>query len=120
MYRDDVWSRLNAPDFKYGSGGVHAQDMPTTSVLTEKFPGFLNHYSTTGVEEDKAELFANMIVDSTLVGKRVEKDIVLGKKIRHMKRSRADSCPEMNSEFWERAVSQPRTAELHLKEKEHR
>ena len=52
------WDALKPKDFKYGSGGKNAQDISTTSLLTEKYPGFLNHYSTTAVEEDKAEVLA--------------------------------------------------------------
>ena len=51
VYQDKRWKALNPEKFRYGSGGRTVQDLAKTSVLTDKYPGFLNHYSTTGVEE---------------------------------------------------------------------
>jgi hypothetical protein len=100
IYTDERWSSLNRPDFKYGTGGKFAQDQPDTGVLTEKFPGFLNHYSTTGVQEDKAEIFAYMIVEPTYIAKRTKTDPVLKAKVQRMRELLADFCPEMDEEFW--------------------
>lgn len=102
LYRDERWSSLNPSGFRYGSGGVNAQDLPYTSVLTDRFPGFLNHYSTTGVEEDKAEVFANLIVDHAYVGGRIRSDAVLRKKVKLLQQLLARFCPDMNSAFWEK------------------
>jgi hypothetical protein len=74
--------------------------MADTSVLTDKYPGFLNHYSTTGVEEDKAEVFANLIFDAAYVAERAKKDKVLATKIERMKELLTKFCPEMNQKFW--------------------
>jgi hypothetical protein len=71
--------------------------------LTDKFPGVLNHYSTTAVEEDKAEVFANLIVDSKYVANRAKKDRVLSAKVERMKELLVAFCPEMNDKFWEAA-----------------
>lgn len=103
VYQDERWASLNPAAFKYGSGGRAAQDLHETSVLTTKFPGFLNHYSTTGVEEDKAEVFANLIVDLQYVEDRTAKDPVLNAKVKRMKELLAKFCPEMNGKFWEKA-----------------
>jgi len=65
-------------------------------------PGFLNHYSTTGVEEDKAEMFANLIVDPAHVSRRTKKDRVLKVKAKRMKRLFVAFCPRMNAKFWKR------------------
>jgi hypothetical protein len=100
---DDRWCALNPPGFKYGSGGRNAQDIATTSVLTDKFPGFLNHYSTTAVEEDKAEVFANLIAEAAYVESRIKKDPVLRAKVTRMKELTASFCPEVNAAFWEKA-----------------
>ena len=100
VYEDATWVRLNPPGFNYGSGGSRAQDNSWTSVLTEKFPGFLNHYSTTGVEEDKAEIFANLMVDSDYVRRRISKDLVLRAKVEAMKALLLKLCPQMNEDFW--------------------
>ena len=102
VYQDKDWAALNAPGFKYGSGGSKAQDQPTTSLLTDKLPGFLNHYSTTGVEEDKAEIFANLMVDFEYVQLRAEQDPVLKAKVERMKALLAAFCPAMNDDLWKK------------------
>lgn len=109
VYKDDRWEALNPPDFKYGSGGKDAQDTQQTSLLTDKFPGFLNHYSTTASEEDKAEVFANLIVDSRYVENRAKKDRVLNAKLERMKELLITFCPEMNDTFWAKVTSVKRS-----------
>ncbi len=109
VYRDDSWSSLNAADFQYGTGGAAAQDRANTSILTTQFPGFLNHYSTTGVEEDKAEVFANLIVGLPAFEERASKDHVLNAKMERMKQLLTGFCPELNEMFWERVRSLKRT-----------
>lgn len=103
LYRDERWAALNPKEHRYGDGGRNSQNLATTSVLTDKIPGFLNHYSTTGVEEDKAEIFANLIVEPELVQKRAETDAVLKAKTAQMRDLLADFCPEMNEDFWKKA-----------------
>jgi hypothetical protein len=102
VYKDERWEALNPSKFKYGSGGKAAQDLRHTSVLTDKYPGFLNHYSTTAVEEDKAEVFANLIVDPKYVEGRVKKDRVLKAKVERMKELLVKFCPDVNDRFWEK------------------
>ena len=103
VYRDDRWSALNPPGFKYGSGGRNAQTVKGTASLSESQPGFLNHYSTTGVEEDKAEIFANLVVDPAYVAGRAARDRVLADKAARMKDLVRRFCPEANDAFWDRA-----------------
>lgn len=106
LYKDDAWATLNPAGFTYGTGGRNAQDLATTSVLTSQYPGFLNHYSTTGVEEDKAEIYANLIVEPIAVQKAVRKDPVLASKVQQMKALLVQFCPEMDDRFW-RKVEKP-------------
>jgi hypothetical protein len=105
LYEDKAWAALNPPGFKYGTGGKHAQKIASARELTDKFPGFLNYYATTGVEEDKAEAFANLIVDSAYVAERVRSDPVLGAKVQALKRSLAKFCPEVDESFWTKAAA---------------
>ena len=72
----------------------------TTGELTERFPGFLNHYSTTGVEDDKAEIFPHLFVSSKIVAMRIERDRVLADKPDQMRSLVQSFCPEMDREFW--------------------
>ena len=102
VYRDDQWAAMNAKEFRYGTGGRNAQDIATTSVLTDRFPGFLNHYSTTGVEEDKAEMFANLLVEYRYVMQRATRDAVVQQKVDAMKKLLAEFCVDLDAKFWER------------------
>ncbi|MEQ1893599.1 MAG: hypothetical protein ABL998_13730 [Planctomycetota bacterium] len=110
VYDDAGWAALNPAGFKYGDGGVSAQGMAETSVLTDKYPGFLNHYSTTGVEEDKAEVFCNMIVDPAHVEERAAKDPVIRAKVERMRKLLATFCPDVDEKFWERVRKKARPA----------
>jgi hypothetical protein len=101
VYEDNDWASLNPSDFAYGTGGRNAQDVADTNVLTDRYPGFLNHYSTTGVEEDKAEIFARLIIDPSMVQRRAESDPVLRAKIEKMESLVRKFSDEMNEEFWE-------------------
>jgi hypothetical protein len=101
VYEDKDWASLNPSDFAYGSGGRNAQNVADTNVLTDRYPGFLNHYSTTGVEEDKAEIFARLIVEPAMVKQRAESDPVLRAKIEKMESLVRKFSDEMDEEFWE-------------------
>jgi hypothetical protein len=102
LYADERWAKLNRDDFAYGTGGKNAQDFSDTSLLTDKYPGFLNHYSTTGVEEDKAELFANLIVEPEYVARQAAKDAVLQAKIECLKDELRSFCDDVDNDFWKR------------------
>ncbi len=99
LYRDEAWTRLNPPGFRYGSGGRNAQDDPTVSLPLET-PGFLNRYAMTGVEEDKAELFAHLMVEPGVVARRARGDSVLRAKVRRLKALLAAFCPAVDRGFW--------------------
>ncbi len=108
LYEDERWKELNPVDFKYGTGGAAALGIANTGELTDKFPGFLNHYSTTGVEEDKAEVFAHLIVSSHIVASRIESDPVLSEKVARIKALVHAFCSDMDESFWELGSNLPR------------
>lgn len=58
-FEDKNWSLLNTKDFKYGKGGHTEREFKTLDK--NKIKGFLNFYSTTAVEEDKAEIFSELL-----------------------------------------------------------
>jgi hypothetical protein len=103
--QDEPWTRLNPPGFRYGDGGHNAQDLASTSLLTDRYPGFLNHYGTTALEEDKAELYAHLIVQPREVDRRARQDPFLHAKIRRLKRLLADFCPQINDSFWNQRLA---------------
>jgi hypothetical protein len=95
-YRDDgtadmdfKWVALNAPGCRYGTGGSAAR-VAGSDANSERHPGFFNLYSTSAVEEDKAEVFANMIVEPNYVKARAAADPVIKAKVARMKELLAD------------------------------
>lgn len=101
LYADERWSALNPLGFHYGTGGKNAQNDATVSLLDGRLQGFLNRYSMTAVEEDKAELFTHMIVNGRMVEERAKKDKVLQSKVERMKELVRQFCPRMDEQFWE-------------------
>lgn len=57
-YEDPKFNKLNIPGFKYGRGGAYEREW---KPLDPSIKGFLNFYSTTGIEEDKAEIYQYLI-----------------------------------------------------------
>jgi hypothetical protein len=107
LYEDERWTQLNPRGFKYGSGGASLQDDPTVTVPRSD-PGFLNRYAAAGVEEDKAEVFAHLMVEPKLIAKRAGKDKYLRAKVDRLKELLADFCPKMDETFWKAVESAER------------
>ena len=101
LYVDERWSNLNPPNFKYGPGGAKLQNDPTVTTTGQDEPGFLNRYATAGVEEDKAEVFAHMMVEPNLVAERSRKDKYVYAKLERMTELLAEFTPKMDKTFWE-------------------
>lgn len=100
LYEDDRWANLNPPQFKYGPGGAKLQDDPTATTTGRDEPGFLNRYATSGVEEDKAELFAHLMVEPKLVAERAEKDKYVRAKVERMRELVLAFSPKADKDFW--------------------
>jgi len=109
IYADPGWARLNSAEFRYGNGGKAAQGRSTSSILTHNFPGFLDYYATTGVEEDKAEVFACLLAEPAYVEMRIQTDTVLGAKVNRMKELLARFCPDLDERFWEQVRARQRS-----------
>lgn len=100
---DERWSRLLPKGVKYGKGGRYAQDNPEASWIRSDLPGFLNTYSMSGVDEDKAEVFANMVANSRVFKEMASRDIRLRKKAELMKEFLQTFCPSLDDSFWDAA-----------------
>lgn len=76
--------------------------MRTSGVgnLTTEITGFLTPYATSAIEEDKAELFAHLIVNTKFVVDQAAKDPVLASKIAMLKKRMEAYDPGFNSNFW--------------------
>src|SRR5262245_45505452 len=105
LYEHERWAKLNPPGFKYGPGGVNLQNDPTVTETGKDSPGFLNRYAASGVEEDKAEVFAHLMVEPKEMKDRAAKDKYMRAKVERMKELLADFAPKMDEKFW-RAVSE--------------
>lgn len=93
VYNDATWNALNPIGFRYGNGGVNAQTTRNTGALTNSIPGFLTHYATTGVEEDKAELFAFSITHKDYIATRIRTDTTLAAKMTRLQAILNNLCP---------------------------
>jgi hypothetical protein len=100
LYADARWAQLNAGSFRYGRGGAAVQDDALGSLMSN-VPGFLTTYATAGVEEDKAELFAYMMISYRAVEKRAAGDRVIRAKLSQMKALLAQFSPDANEAFWD-------------------
>jgi hypothetical protein len=115
-YKDPNWSLLNEAEFQYGAGGAAYQ---TGSVWEFNHPktGFINIYATSGLEEDKAEIWAVMFVSENwkMIEPMLASDPVLRAKVSYMREFGRSKSPAMGVEFWSE-VSQ-RQANKHPSEK---
>ena len=110
VYRDDRWTKMLPGDFRYGRGGRESQNDSKMSLFNESVPGFLTHYATTGVEEDKAELFAHMIINPAYVAERSAREPLLQVKVDRMKTLLSEFCPRMDADFWRETELRARSA----------
>ena len=101
-YKDPAWSALNAPGFQYGTGGKNARGS-SMYPLTHPEDGFINLYSMSGLEEDKAELYATFFIpeEASKVNGWASEDRILKKKVDFMKTFLQEKgAPEFNDAFW--------------------
>jgi len=126
---DPIWLLLNPPGFCYGGGGHKLRTKTSTFSMThyetrarlssnsqgrrhvnydEKVDpaaleptGFLNEYSMSGIEEDKAELYAALVRSYTAVVH--SRDPYIAAKGRELMRRLQLFCPEMSESFFQRA-----------------
>ena len=115
LLEDARWAALNPADFRYGHGGASALNDSSTSVLTDRYPGFLNHYSTTGIEEDKAEIYCYMIVEPGHIERQSSKNPLIRLKVEMMRALVLELSPEMNDEFWDTIKARREPASLQSK-----
>ncbi len=100
-YKDPEWAALNPVDFSYGTGGANAQTGPQYDLVHPK-PGFINRYAMSGLEEDKAEIYAALMIpqEAKLLENWSRQDPYLRRKIDKMKVFLKQRVPEMNATWW--------------------
>ncbi|MCC5852514.1 MAG: hypothetical protein JJU30_06745 [Alkalimonas sp.] len=64
FYRDPLWLPLKPDGFRYGNGGANAR-ASSDAAFSHPMQGFVNRYAMSGLEEDKAELWAILWADTS-------------------------------------------------------
>lgn len=103
-WEDPEWVALNPEGFEYGAhtrGGIHDRTSET-GLLTDDYPGFVNRYGTGNVPDDKADLFAYLMVLHHWVMERGREDPYLHDKVELMKARLARLHPAFDGGFWAR------------------
>ncbi|MBN1608943.1 MAG: hypothetical protein JW940_20115 [Polyangiaceae bacterium] len=96
LAEDPEWEALNPPGFSYGLGG-RSMRQPGSARLSTETSGFLSRYSTSAVEEDKAEVFAFLLTAPEQVRRIMEQDVVVRAKVAAIERQVAKLCPGMSA-----------------------
>lgn len=85
---DPGWTRLNPDGFRYGD--------------LRRREGTVSRYARTSRAEDKAEIFAHMIVNDGTLAALLAKDSVVAAKVDVMEKILLDVSPRFDEEFWSR------------------
>ena len=98
-YEDEIFEKLNEPNFKYGNGGEFEREWIKLEKGTK---GFINHYSTTGLEEDRAEIYQYLIGDPDEALNN--KDEIVRKKVKRIQefvnKFDPNGMGNKNNNFW--------------------
>lgn len=101
---DPAWRASNDPFFVYGDGGRFQRD-PSSSHLTDALPGFLTGYAMSALEEDKAEVFAFMVVAPGRVKRIAAADRVVAAKVARIRMQMSAVRPALDASFWRRVAA---------------
>lgn len=96
VLRDPTWLGLNAPGFVYGHGGRSMREDQKTAGA-EAPAGFVSLYATSGLEEDKAEVFAWLMTAPEQIAARGANDATIAAKAARVRTIAAQLSPEMTA-----------------------
>ncbi len=99
---DAEWAALNDSSFQYGNGGRFNRNS-NNSIWNTNYPGFLDDYARTAVEEDKAEVYGALLAHPVELTARMQNDPILARKVNLLKSRAQRFCSSMNSNFWRSA-----------------
>jgi hypothetical protein len=94
---DLEWAALNPPGTKYGEGGSESRTQPFFAKISA---GFTSWYAQSAIEEDKAELFAELMTHQRRLSAKIEKDAVLEAKVALMKKRLHAYCSACDDAWW--------------------
>ena len=94
---DAVWQQFNSPNFEYGKPVARQGNVNALNYFAPSDPGFVTEYAMTSPAEDKAEVFACLMVDSQrrLIEQWTKKDEILQKKVDYIKSIVRRFCEKM-------------------------
>ena len=86
-FKDPEWAKLNPKNFRYGKGGKKQRGNDNFALVHPQ-SGFINRYSTSALEEDKAEIYAALFIpgERKKINAMAAKDTHLAAKIKMMRR----------------------------------
>lgn len=84
---DPRWEALNPRGFRYSGDAERLQADPNSTLPDESLEGFLNRYGTSAPAEDKAELYASLMVDRAAVRRREARDAVIRRKVERLRQT---------------------------------
>ena len=102
-FKDPAWAALNTSDHRYGAGGAANRDR-RLSLFNHPAPGFVSRYAMTGLEEDKAEVWAAMFVPELWqpLSAWMEEDAILRAKVEFLETFAREQDAQMDAGYWER------------------
>ena len=109
---DQDWPKLNDPSFEY-IGNIRPIYIQGSPGYSDYKPGFASAYGMSHAHEDKAEVYARLIMSYSYMKSRVQKDLVLKRKVERIKELLLQFSPEFNDQFWlkieQRCLQRPLT-----------
>lgn len=101
-WKDPGWAKLNGPKVQYGRGGKTVQKNSKAYLFTHPEKGFVNLYSKSAIEEDKAEIYAALFLKEEYkkLIKWAKKDKSLYKKTKYMKSFLRKLDPKFTEKYW--------------------
>jgi hypothetical protein len=103
---DADWVALNPKGFAYGSEGAVIPGDNKGAQITHPAAGFVNAYAMTALVEDKAEIFANLMVNDLKVRLLLKQDTVLQAKVTRLKVTLQVFYPKLDEAFWTKVAKQ--------------
>lgn len=102
-FKDPAWAALNTPEHRYGAGGAANRDR-RLSLFDHPAPGFVSRYAMTGLEEDKAEVWAAMFVPALWepLSAWMEEDEILRAKVAFLEAFARTKDETMDAAYWKR------------------
>jgi hypothetical protein len=104
-FKDPQWAKLNPVDFKYGEGGASVQQSSEViRNLPHPKPGFIDPYAMSGLEEDKAEIYAALFIKAEYLRTKVYavNDDILASKFKFMEEFLSGIDSSLDPSFWKK------------------